>query len=104
MINHARLITNVIVHVQLVTQHVHIFGIIIFLTYIYLALLNFLNMGPSMIGIPPLKHQGLTPKILKFTFFFTFPMTCLNLLLFFLMSNEIILFQILSTNLEYQYC
>jgi hypothetical protein len=56
IIKHARLITNVIVHVQLVTQHVHIFGLIIFLTYIFLALLNFSNMGPNMIGIPPLKH------------------------------------------------
>ncbi len=60
-----------------------------------------IHMGPSMIGVPPFEHQGLTLRTLQFTFLFTFPMTDLRFPLFFLMSNEIILFQILYRHLEY---
>jgi hypothetical protein len=47
----------------------------------------------------PFKSWESTPRTSKFTFFFNFPMTCLTF--HFLMTNEIILFQILYGPLKY---
>jgi hypothetical protein len=53
-----------------------------------------------MIGVPPLKHKG-SLLGLSNSPFFNFSYDILLISFFFLMSNEIILFQILYKHLEY---